>query len=59
MHGERVGGRNDRRAEEAFEGNRYFGLLIMLMLLWVYVYVKTYQVVYFKYVKLIIFQIPQ
>lgn len=37
MHGERVGGRNDRRAEEAFEGNRYFGLLIMLMLLWVYI----------------------
>ena len=24
----------------------------MLMVLWVYVYVKTYQVVYFKYVKL-------
>ena len=59
MDGERVGGRNDRRAEETFEGNRYFGILIMLMVLWVYEYVKTYQVVYFKYVKLIIFQIPQ
>lgn len=35
-----------------FEGNRYFRILIMLMVLWICVYVKTYQVVYFKYVKL-------
>ena len=54
-------GKSFKKAEETFKGNRYLDYLAYAdgFVSTVYVYVKTYQIIYFEYVQFIIIHIPQ